>query len=157
MLRVRCWCLSFLLLLFGCGEEGAGRCGVCERQRHPGMGAELTLASGQGLATCCLSCALHFSEKLETPARRFKVEDHAGGGLLDVESAYVVEGSRLNPCLLPSPREAGTRTPLRLSYDRCAPSMVAFRQVRQARDFIARHGGTLQPPGHLSSSELLRR
>ncbi|MCZ6779661.1 MAG: hypothetical protein O7F16_11950 [Acidobacteria bacterium] len=156
MLRVRCWCLSFLLLLFGCGE-GAGRCGVCERQRHPGMGAELTLASGQGLATCCLSCALHFSEKLETPARRFKVEDHAGGGLLDVESAYVVEGSRLNPCLLPSPREAGTRTPLRLSYDRCAPSMVAFRQVRQARDFIARHGGTLQPPGHLSSSELLRR
>ena len=156
MLRLRCWCLSFLLLLFGCGEE-AGRCGVCERQRHPDMGAELTLASGQRLSTCCVSCALHFSEKLETPARQLKVEDHAGGGLMDSASAYFVEGSRLNPCMLPPPREEGTRTPLRLSYDRCAPGMIAFRQEQDARAFVARHGGTLQLPGHVSSSVSLHR
>ena len=147
-------CLSGVLV--SCGMGGSP-CQVCQREAHPGVGAKLTLASGQQVSTCCLRCALHFEEKLQTPARRLQVEDHAGGGLLDIASAYLVEDSRLNPCMLPPPREAGTRVPLELSYDRCAPSIFAFRRAQDARDFIARHGGTLQPPGHLSSGELVHR
>lgn len=146
-------CLTILLACSTAGEI----CGVCERPIHSGMGAALTLASGQQVSTCCLRCALHVEEKLQTPARRFEVEDHTGGGLLEVAAAYVVEGSRVNPCMLPPPREEGTRAPLKLTYDRCAPSMLAFRREQDARAFVSEHGGTLQPPGHLMQAGTSRR
>jgi hypothetical protein len=149
-------CIVLLALLPAC-SAAEGRCGVCERELHPGVGAELILASGQRVSTCCLRCALHFEEGIETPARRIMVEDHTGSGLLDAAAAYVVKGSRLNPCMLPPPRDGRTRVPLKLSYDRCAPSMIAFRRERDARAFIAEHGGTLQPPGHFMDAGTPRR
>jgi len=142
--------------LIACSAEPE-LCEVCKREIHPGVAAELTLAGGRQVWACCLRCALHFKESIETPVQRIDVEDHTGSGLLDVAAAYVVEGSRLNPCMPPAPREGGTRVALQLAYDRCVPSMIAFREEEDARAFLAEQGGTLQPPGHFTDSGALRR
>jgi hypothetical protein len=42
---------------------------------------------------------------------------------------------------------AGEGAPLHACYDRCMPSLIAFRDAAAARAFVAEHGGRLQPPG----------
>lgn len=125
------------------------RCWVCDREIHAGVVATITLADGRQVHACCPRCALHYQEEPGNEVRRITVTDFAGGGVVPFASAYFVEGSDETPCLHHPPLVDETRNPLRICYDRCMPSLVAFRSADAARAFMADHGGTLLAPGAL--------
>jgi hypothetical protein len=76
------------------------------------------------------------------------VTDYAGTGTLALDEAWLVDGSDETPCLRHhGPVTAGDGTPLHACYDRCMPSLIAFRDQATARAFAAEHGGTLESPG----------
>ena len=82
--------------------------------------------------------------------RAISVTDHAGGGSLAFESAFLVEGSDETPCMRHHPVLDERRTPMHVCYDRCMPSLIAFAAEDAARAFVREHGGTLHAPGTLA-------
>jgi len=133
-------------LLAGCSLR-AERCEVCERDIHPQVRATLTLGSGRQLAACCPRCALHYGQENSGAVRSIAVKDYASGELLPLERAWLVEGSDVTPCLHLPPLRDDSGASLHLCYDRCMPSLIAFRDEAASRAFLAEHGGTVLGPG----------
>ena len=122
-------------------------CGVCDREIHPGVRATITLDSGKTIPVCCPRCALHYRPPEARTVRGIQVTDHASGGRLAFNAAYLVEGSDETPCMSHAPALDDSRTPMHPCYDRCMPSLIAFSDDTVARTFMAQHGGTLHAPG----------
>ncbi len=58
--------------------------------------------------------------------------------------AFIVQASDVNPCKShAAPAVASDKQPLRSGFDRCSPSMLAFRDEASARSFASAHGGTV--------------
>ncbi len=127
----------------------AEHCWVCDREIHPGVVATITLQDGKRVHACCPRCALHYKTEAGNRAGRIQVTDFAGGGALPFESAWLVEGSDVTPCMHHPPVVDETRNPLQVCYDRCMPSLIAFGSGEAARAFMNEHGGTLHDPGQL--------
>lgn len=122
---------------------------MCDREIHPGVVATITLEDGRRVHACCPRCALHYKADPGNRAGRIDVTDFAGGGALPIAAAWLVEGSDATPCLHHPPVVDETRNPLKVCYDRCMPSLIAFGMGDAARGFITEHGGTLHAPGQL--------
>jgi len=134
-------------------------CGLCQRPIHAEVRTVVEFTDGRRVAACCPRCALRVAEgdgaaaanRPGTPragVRSLAVTDHAGGGTLSIEAAWLVDGSDETPCLRHhGPVTTGEGTSLHTCYDRCMPSLIAFRDAGAARAFVAEHGGTVQPPG----------
>jgi hypothetical protein len=149
--------LGTLLAPAGCARRPE-LCGLCQRPIHTEVRTVVEFADGRRVAACCPRCALRVAEgdrggaanRPETAragVRSISVTDHAGGGTLPIESAWLVDGSDETPCLRHhGPVTTGEGTSLHACYDRCMPSLIAFRDGGAARAFVAEHGGTLQPP-----------
>ncbi len=144
-----------LLLMLAC-TPGTDLCEICERPVHPEVYTTLTLEDGREIHACCPRCALRFIERQNETVRRVEVSDHASGEALAFENAFLVEGSNLTPCLEHHIVTDERRMPLRVCYDRCMPSLIAFRSAEKARVFIMAHGGTMHPPGSLQADALAR-
>jgi hypothetical protein len=72
---------------------------------------------------------------------------------MKIQNAFIVEGSDEMPCVPESatpPREPGIE--YRRAYDRCVPSLMAFKEEGAARKFIAVHGGRLLSYGQVVES-----
>jgi len=136
---------------WGCARQ-AERCWVCDREIHAGVLATITLADGKRVHACCPRCALHYQAETRNRASRIEVTDFAGGRVLPLAAAWLVEGSDATPCLHHPPVEAETRSPLKVCYDRCMPSLIAFASGDAARAFMTDHGGTLHAPGALPAT-----
>jgi hypothetical protein len=137
--------------LLGCGAR-TERCWVCQREIHSQVRAVLTLADGKRVTACCPRCALHYQEEPGNRVREIQVTDYAGHRSLALARAYLVEGSDETPCLHHhAPVMDDSRTPMRVCYDRCMPSLVAFASGEAARSFMKEHGGILYAPGELPS------
>lgn len=115
------------------------------------MRAVLKLADGHEVTTCCARCVLHDGENRDAPVRDIVVTDYATGRALSFDSAFLVEGSDVTPCLEHHLVTEDTRVPIPLCYDRCSPSLIAFDRAGTSRSFVAAHGGTLHPPGTFPS------
>jgi hypothetical protein len=142
------WVLFAILLLSGlpgCRPSPA-MCAICDRPIHTEMTATVVLADGRRLVACCPRCALHHRDAHGTEVRSIEVTDHAGGGRLPLDRAFLVDGSDLTPCLDHAPKVAPGGAPMHTCYDRCVPSLIAFKDEAAARAFIGDHGGTLRPP-----------
>ncbi len=139
--------LAIALAALVCCARQPDRCWVCEREIHAQVRTTLTLASGRQVHACCPRCALHYKEETGDRVQSIRVTDQAAGGPLPFAAAYFVEGSDETPCLHHPPVVDETRTPMQVCYDRCMPSLIAFRDGAAARAFLADHGGTLHPPG----------
>ena len=142
---------AILLLLglgvfFGCAGEPA-HCWVCQREIHPQVEATLTFANGKQVPACCPRCALHYQEEPGNRVRRITVTDYAGSGTLPFDRAYLVEGSDETPCVHHPAVMDESKSPMQVCFDRCMPSLIAFRSADAARRFQSDHGGTLHPPG----------
>jgi hypothetical protein len=133
-------------------------CGLCQRPIHDEVRTLVELTDGRRVAACCPRCALHVAAGGVAggggaagggaAARSITVTDYAGGGTLTLDAAWLVDGSDETPCLRHhGPMTTGEGTALHTCYDRCMPSLIAFRDAGTARAFVAEHGGTLQPPG----------
>lgn len=125
------------------------RCWVCQREIHAPVRATLTLGSGKIVSACCPRCALHYEREGPEPVRVIRVTDYAGSGSLPMRQAFLVEGSDETPCMHHPPIVDTAGTPMQMCYDRCMPSLIAFRAAAVARAFAEEHGGTLYAPGSL--------
>ena len=142
--------ILFLAAWLGCGGEPR-LCEVCQRSIHAEVQATLQLTDGKSVHACCPRCALHYARRNADRVGRIDVTDRDGGEALGLADAYFVEGSDQTPCLEHHVVADDTGVPLRICYDRCMPSLIAFRSPDAARAFIAAHGGTLLAPGTLPS------
>lgn len=143
---------ALMAALFACGARQE-MCRICERETHLAVRSELHLEDGGTIKACCPRCALHFLQETDRTARSFEVSDYAGGGMLAVEAAFLIEGSDETPCLRHHPPILGEgRAPLHVCYDRCRPSLIAFRDEAAARAFASAHGGTLHHPGRFPAT-----
>ena len=59
--------------------------------------------------------------------------------------AYVVKGSDVNMCAHVHEIIDANKRAADVHYDRCAPSLIAFAQEREAIQFSREHGGTVLP------------
>ncbi|MBI4161989.1 MAG: hypothetical protein HY509_06050 [Acidobacteria bacterium] len=132
--------------LLACGDRGAV-CSVCEREIHPTVQVNLTMEDGSRVRTCCPRCALHFLEETGRRASGILAADYPSGGAVPLREAFLVEGSDETPCLKHLPQVTESKSPLHFCYDRCLPSLVAFRDQAAAVAFVRDHGGTLHRPG----------
>ncbi len=129
------------------------KCDVCGREIHSGQESTILLKSGKKLHACCPRCAFHHEVNNPGQVERVLVTDHETGEKIKSQEAVYVEGSDEVTCIPESsnpPREPGVE--FRRAYDRCLPSLVAFKDEGAARRFIAVHGGRLLSYGQALES-----
>lgn len=118
------------------------KCDICGRAVHPEHDSIVHSKDGSTIHTCCPRCALHYGLHWPGKVARLTVSDRATGKKIDAPSAVYVEGSDDHSCLQASdapPREPGIEYDR--AFDRCLPSLVAFKEEQAARDFVSAHGG----------------
>jgi hypothetical protein len=128
------------------------QCWVCQREVHASVRTTLALASGKEVVACCPRCALHYREEPGNAVREIRVTDHAGGGSLPLAGAFLIEGSDETPCMRHHPVADESRMPMQVCYDRCMPSLIAFKEEAAARAFAADHGGSIHRPGTIPAA-----
>ncbi len=120
------------------------QCEVCGRGIQPGHESIVVLKDGKKLFTCCPRCALHHELNNPGHVQGVRVSDHITGEKIRAQEAVYVEGSNESSCIPETsapPREPGVA--YTREYDRCIPSLVAFKDEKSANKFIAAHGGRL--------------
>jgi hypothetical protein len=132
--------------LLGCSSRPE-RCEICQRDIHPQVRATVILADGAQVHACCPRCALHYQAESGKTIREIRVTDHARGGSLPFPESFLVEGSDETPCLHHPPVTDPAQAPMQVCYDRCMPSLIAFKNETGARAFVDEHGGTVYLPG----------
>ena len=138
--------LVLLTCLAAC-VRGPELCGVCRREVHESVRTTLTLDGGREVVACFPRCALHYQQEQPGVVREIRVTDHAGGGVLPFRDAYLVEGSDETPCMRHHAAMTDeSKVPMQICYDRCMPSLIAFKEASAARAFAADHGGTVYAP-----------
>lgn len=145
--------IAFLLaapLHSACALKEAN-CEQCGRTECRNMAFVIRHTDGREVKTCCPRCGLHYLETEHSPVAALSVHDFETGAAIDAERALYVEGSDITPCLV-----AGKR-PLRDAsgccadpvYDRCLPSLIAFRSKEEAAAFAREHGGAVRAFGEI--------
>ena len=126
----------------------ASVCFVCSRPLHGGSSV-VAGVDGKSRRFCCAACALWAERQTGAEVEITRVSDYASGVALDPAGATFVVGSRVNYCLQQhsvfdssrtglDPKETGT-----LEFDRCSPSVLAFKTPEAAIWFARREGGEL--------------
>jgi hypothetical protein len=150
-MNIKGFLVSFLLV-GGVGAAGymtyhyfvlpSHQCEICGRPVHAAHYSSVVLKSGRHIEACCARCALHYEHNLPGQIARLQVADNASGKGIEARGAIYVEGSDVTMCTIAAesvPREPGVEYDLK--FDRCLPSLVAFREESDARDFQRMHGG----------------
>ena len=120
------------------------QCEICVRAFHSAHYSEVALKSGRKIEACCPRCAMHYELNMPGQVARLSVSDHVSGRPAEAQAAFYVEGSDQHPCMSASdsmPREPGVEYDLK--FDRCLPSLIAFKDETAARAFQTQHGGRL--------------
>lgn len=120
----------------------ADKCAVCNRPVHSGMAAMYS-DNGKPQTACCAACALAYERQTGKNVQIQQVTDYITGQALKPQDAMFVVGSDEHPCshqqvMLTEPRR------LPLHYDRCEPSVLAFREAGQAQNFAREHDGQVR-------------
>lgn len=123
----------------------ANVCPFSGREIHP-QTRTLVNIDGKNYETCCVRCAIIEAQQTGKPLRVLKVADFQTSKLLSPTDAWFVEGSEVNLCMSMShaAESPGRESVYIRGFDRCTPSTLAFSNERQAREFIAQHGGSLK-------------
>lgn len=119
----------------------ADLCRVCDRNLHAGVTYRLELASGHEDA-CCPRCGMHYQIEHPGAAKKAWATDVKSGTFIAAGTASYVEGGDVAYCTMHSTPIA--REPQGVAvreYDRCLPSLVAFRSKQEAEDYQKQHGG----------------
>ncbi len=127
------------------GRRPAAVCPLSGREIHTQTKARVVIG-GSRYETCCLRCAITEARQKAEPLRVLEVADFETGKLMRPDRAWFVDGSPVNLCMRMSPAaESPDRQGAYLrGFDRCEPSVLAFSNEQQARNFIAQHGGALK-------------
>jgi hypothetical protein len=117
-------------------------CQLSDRLIQPHM-LTVVRIDGKKLYACCARCALTEERQTGKSVEIVSVTDYLSGRQIDARKAWFVDGSRVAPCCSPAMKAEEGRTPYMRMFDRCSPSLIAFRQRNQALSFIAKNGGKL--------------
>ena len=115
-------------------------CYACKRPMHA-HSKTVAVADGRQRQFCCPACALSQHEQAGKPIQITQLTSFLDGKALAPDNAYVVRGSNVNMCERSQGLIQEDKRPADLHYDRCAPSLIAFAQRSEARDFAREHGG----------------
>lgn len=116
-------------------------CLVCERPMHRATIYRLHLPQGEIVEVCCPRCGLHFQQR-NKDVYKAEVADFNSGDLIDAHEAYYVEGSSVRVCCTEGTvQKDRAGVSYERTWDRCLPSVIAFRAATEAEEFIREHGG----------------
>ncbi len=121
----------------------AGACQICRRSLHRGVTYHLGLVKETKVA-CCPRCGIHYSIEHPDAVPQAWATDLNSGGTIPAQSAVYVEGGDVEYCTMGERRVE--REPEGVSlrvYDRCLPSLVAFKSAADAESYHAQHGGRI--------------
>lgn len=118
-------------------------CRICDRPACRAMRFGLRTRWGWPVGACCPRCAA-IGMRNDPSLSAAYATDFATGKRTDAETAFYVEGS--NAVLCHRPEAFPGEVPGAVNYtvyDRCLPSVLAFREKPQAEQFMKEHGGRL--------------
>ena len=111
---------------------------------HKVTTCRLSLSGGEVVEVCCPRCGLYLQEGRNDIVKT-EVADFNSGAFLEAEKAYYVEGSSVHLCCSGGDvQKDRAGISYERTWDRCLPSLVAFKSEEEAEQFIQRHGGALK-------------
>ncbi len=123
-------------------RETAGMCPFCERMVHPITAYRLSV-EGHVMVACCPRCGMHAQlTQVQGKSGPAWATDVNTGESVAAEYAIYVEGGDVQYCTHGD--QPMTREPNGVSmreYDRCLPTLAAFKTVQEAEDYQHQHGG----------------
>ena len=120
-------------------------CDLCGRHLHQEVSYKIHLSSGEVLYACCPRCGLN-AQKGKDDVVATEVADFTTSELFPAEEAYFVEGSRVQLCRHDESESGRDQTGIlyTMVWDRCLPSLVAFRTHEEAEQFRGQNGGQIK-------------
>jgi len=105
------------------------------------MGYRLVLAKGSETA-CCPRCGIHYDLHHPGIVHAAFAKDFYTGAEIPAEKSYYVEGGNEVYCAHVKPLERKElESSAELAYDRCLPTLVAFKTRAEAETYQKEHGG----------------
>lgn len=127
------------------------QCYACQRSIHAHL-RTIAMVNGRARTFCCPACALSEHEQERKPIRITELTAFLTGEKLSPAEAFIVKGSHVNMCAHARGLVDDQKRPADLHYDRCSPSMLAFRQKGEATEFVRQHGGQVLPFTEIASA-----
>jgi hypothetical protein len=135
---------SFFAYRYEQRRETADTCPFCERMVHSSTAYRLTV-DGHELAACCPRCGMRAQVNREQgKLDHARATDVTTGETIAAESATYVEGGDVQYCT--HGNQPVTREPNGVSvreYDRCLPTLAAFKTLQEADLYQKQHGGRI--------------
>ena len=133
---------SFFAYRYEQRRDTAGMCPFCDRMVHPITAYRLKVGE-RLVAACCPRCGMHaqVNQKDGKPVAAWATDVNTGESVA-AESATYVEGGDMQYCTHGD--HPMTREPHGVSmreYDRCLPTLVAFKTQPEAEAYQQQHGG----------------
>ncbi len=127
------------------------QCYACVRAVHA-HSRTIGIVNGKARTFCCPACALSEHEQEGKPIRVTELTSYLTGERLTPAEAFIVKGSDVNMCAHARELVDEEKRPADLQYDRCSPSMLAFKKRTEAVDFVRQHGGQVLPFTEIASA-----
>ena len=123
-------------------RQRSAMCPYCDRMVHSATAYRIKVGN-HVVAACCPRCGMHAQVDQERGKGGMAwATDVNTGEQVSAESAVYVEGGDIQYCthgdqpMMHEPHGASTR-----AYDRCLPTLVAFKTHQEAKAYQERHGG----------------
>ncbi len=129
----------------------AEQCYACARAVHA-HSRTVGVVNGKARTFCCPACALSEHEQEDKPIRVTELTSFLTGEKLTPADAFIVKGSDVNMCAHARELVDEEKRPADLRFDRCSPSMLAFKRQSEAMDFVRQHGGQVLPFTDIASA-----
>ena len=123
-------------------REGSGVCALCDRRVHAVTAYRLQVA-GRVVAACCPRCGMHaqMNQALANSGAAWAT-DVVTGAMIPAESATYVEAGDVQYCTHDDqPMARDSHGVSVRDYDRCLPTLVAFKTPQEAEVYQQQHGG----------------
>ncbi len=133
---------SFFAYRYERKSETAGMCPFCDRMVHSNTAYWLNVGNHE-VAACCPRCGMHAQvNQGHVDAGSTWATDVNTGERVSADAATYVEGGDVQYCVHGD--QSVTREPIGVSvreYDRCLPTLVAFKTPQEAEAYRQQHGG----------------
>ena len=128
-------------------------CDICHRPIHEETAYLVQLDDGSSYRACCPRCGLRFRAE-RADATSAEVTDFDTGERIHAHRALFVENSSVNLCQSKMLEQDRSGVQYRIAWDRCLPSLIAFKDREGAESFRRDYGGAIKTYGELLEEEL---
>jgi nitrous oxide reductase accessory protein NosL len=119
------------------------QCGFCQRHINP-KAHVVAEVGGRRRDVCCTHCAVTEALQEKKSLRLVQVTDFPTGKMVNPETAWFVEDSRVIACEHDMSKMDESKHMTAMGFDRCSPGTFAFSDRKAAEAFVAENGGVLR-------------